>query len=171
MFCYDRRMELEFPYQIVSFLGEEPATNEAVYSGVHGWYPQITIKRRFKLHEITEERFIEELKNFFTATSPQTISTGELVKPERMPVRVIPLTNQSEMKSLHDELLAKFSEKITSRYPEREGERYYPHITAEYDGRFVIPVGDYTNKTLKVNNVWLLKDVSDENSLAYAKIR
>lgn len=171
LFCYHKNMQLEFPYQIAVFLGKEPDLNEPVYYGDSGWYPQIAIKRRFKLDGVTEEKFIEELKDFFDTINTPTISTGGLVKPEHMPVRVIPTNNQAELKMLHENLLNKFGAKIISRYPEREGKNYYPHVTAEYNGEFVIPVDEYTNKSFDINNVWLLKDTGDENSQAYCKIR
>lgn len=170
LFCYDKNMQMEFPYQIVSFLDREPEVNEPVYYGRYGWYPQMTIKRRFKLDGISEENFIAELKSFFIDTVMPPISTGALTKPERMPVRVIHVTNQDEIKNLHNKLIDAFTNKIISRYPEREYENYYPHITAEYNGEFIIPTDQYINKTFTVGNVWLLKDVSDENSLAYTKI-
>ncbi len=164
-------MQFEFPYQIVTFLDEEPRLNEPVYYGDHGWYPQMAIKRRFKLDGITEDKFVEELKDFFSKTKMPVISTGDLIKPERMPVQVIHIDNQTELKNLHEDLLNNFRAKIISRYPDREGKNYYPHVTAEYDGRFVIPADEYTNKSFEINNIWLLKDVDDENSLAYRKIR
>tara|TARA_B100001250_G_C19528560_1_gene669281 strand:- start:192 stop:686 length:495 start_codon:yes stop_codon:yes gene_type:complete len=164
-------MELEYPYQIVTFFNKEPEQNESVYYGTHGWYPQMALKRRFKLNGTTEEQFIEELKSFFVKTNVIKIHTGELIKPERMPVHVIHINNQDEIKKLHEKILNKFGSSMTSRYPDREGKDYYPHVTAEYNGKFVIPVYECTNKTFDLNNVWLLKDVEDENSLAFVKIR
>lgn len=164
-------MQLEFPYQIVTFLNTEPEINEPVYYGIHGWYPQMTIKRRFKLNGISEEDFVNKLKTYFNDTTGLEIATGELVKPERMPVQVVHINNQREIRNLHNEFIDKFTHEIISRYPDREGENYYPHITAEYSGKFVIPIDDYTNKEITTSNIWLLKDVGDENSLAYTKIR
>lgn len=164
-------MLLEFPYQIVTFLNNEPRANEPVYYGDHGWYPQMTLKRRFKLDGVSEEKFVEDLKKLFEVVELPTIMTGKLIKPERMPVQVIDIKNQDEIKSLHQNFIETFKNEITSRYPGRENDNYYAHITAEYDGKFVIPVEEYANKEFRIENVWLLKDVVDENSLAYIKIR
>lgn len=164
-------MQLEFPYQIVAFLDKEPQPNEPVYYGEHGWYPQVAIKRRFRLQDASEKDFINELGNFFNTSEALTITTGDLIKPERMPVRVIHVENQEALKDLHAKLLAKFSKAIVSRYPDREGDNYYPHVTAEFNGALVIPIKQYTNKQFSVNNIWLLKDIADENSRAYMKIR
>lgn len=169
--CYDWNMSLEFPYQIVIFLNKEPQPNESVYYGENGWYPQMTIKRRFKLDGISEEEFIEGVKKFFENIELPVVTTGELAKPDRMPVQVIDIKNQDEMKSLHQSLLETFKNEITSRYPDRENDNYYAHITAEYNGELVIPTEEYTNKEFRTENIWLLKDVTDENSLAYIKIR
>lgn len=164
-------MQLEFPYQIVTFLDREPEPNEPVYYGVHGWYPQIALKRRFKLGGISEENFIQDLRSFFDAADALTVTAGDLIKPERMPVQVIHINNQNEVKSFHTKILGQFGKEIVSRYPDREGENYYPHITAEFNGEFVIPTDRYTNRQFNIANIWLLKDVTDENSRAYMKIR
>lgn len=164
-------MQLEFPYQIVTFLDNEPDLHEPVYNGSKGWYPQVAVKRRFKLADISEDVLIKELQKFFQARQNTKVITGGIVKPERMPVKVVSITNQDELKQLHIDLLNHFSEKIISRYPDREDENYYPHITAEYDGKFVIPVSQYEHKEFLIRNIWLLKDVDNEDSLAYAKIQ
>lgn len=163
-------MQLEYPYQIVSFLGEEPKMNEPVYSGEHGWYAQVALKRCFKLNDLSEDTFIDEMKSLFANQDLPTILAGNLVQPERMPVKVIDITNQDEIKALHKTILSAFKTHIISRYPDRENENYYPHITAEYNNNFVISVDEYTNKSFSINNIWLLKDIGDENSQAYCKI-
>lgn len=88
-----------------------------------------------------------------------------------MPVRVIHIENQSELKSLHQQLIMRLNGDIASRYPDREGNDYYAHITAEYNGKFVVDPGVYTNKEFTLNNIWILKDLGNENSLAYIKIK
>ena len=163
-------MNLEFPYQIVTFLDREPQTGEPVYYGEDGWFAQLALKRRFKLRNDDENHLTQSLQSFFGDTHIN-ISTGPLLKPENMPVRVIDINNQNELKSLHIKLIAQLGDSIVSRYPERDGENYYPHITAEYGDSFVIPVDQYSNKEFTPNNVWLLKDIDDENSKAYIKIR
>lgn len=170
-FCHDENMQLEFPYQIVTFLGKEPVLNEPVYRGKNGWYPQIAFKRRFKLNRTDEEDFVRSLKEFFNQFGTTDIVTGALVEPERMPVRAIDIVNQDTLKQLHSRLIAALGEKITSRYPDREGENYYAHITAEFNNSLIIPVDEYINNKFALTNVWLLKDVGDENSLAYIKIQ
>lgn len=163
-------MQLEFPYQIVTFIGEEPTQGESVYSGSNGWYPQIALKRRFKIVGIQEDQFVQELQTFFADHILPYIETDALTKPEHMPVHVIPVANQIALKTLHNDILHTFPDSIISRYPEREGDNYFPHVTAEYDGAFVIPVQDYERKTFPINNIWLLKDIASEDSVAYAKI-
>lgn len=163
-------MNLEFPYQIVTFLDREPQVGESVYYGENGWYAQLALKRRFKLQDIDGSQLIQILQPFFSDINI-SISTGPLVKPENMPVRVIDIKNQNELKSLHKQLLARLNGDIVSRYPDREGENYYAHITAEYNDAFVIPVEQYSNKEFAVNNIWLLQDIDDENSKAYIKLR
>lgn len=164
-------MDLEFPYQIVTFLDREPKPGEPVYYGENGWYAQLALKRRFKLQDIDGSQLIQLLQPFCESIGSLTIKTGSLVKPEHMPVRVIDIENQSELMSFHKQLLERLNGDIVSRYPDREGDNYYPHITAEYDDTFVIPVNYYVNKEFVLDNVWLLIDVTDENSVAYIKIK
>lgn len=162
-------MDLEFPYQIVTFLDKEPQPSEPVYYGDNGWFAQLALKRRFKLQDINESQLIQILQPFFTKNI--SIQTGSLVRTERMPVRVIDIRNQSEIKSLHQQLFTRLNGDIVSRYPDRESDNYYAHITAEYGNKFVIPVDNYVDKDFELNNVWLLKDIEDENSKAYIKIK
>ncbi|HEY8992878.1 MAG TPA: hypothetical protein VIM37_03465 [Candidatus Microsaccharimonas sp.] len=164
-------MNLEFPYQIVTFLDREPQVGEPVYYGENGWFAQLALKRRFKLNEINENQLIQSLTTFFNESSQPNIVTGLLVKPERMPVQVIDIVNQDALKTLHKQLVANLGESIVSRYPERDGENYYAHITAEYGDTFVIPADEYVDKKFDFDNVWLLKDIDDENSKAYVKIK
>jgi hypothetical protein len=164
-------MNLEFPYQIVTFLDREPQAGESVYYGENGWFAQLALKRRFKLNGIDASQLVQLLRPFFDHESKIKIITGSLAKPKHMPVRVIDIKNQSELKSLHKQLLARLNGDIESRYPDREGENYYAHITAEYANNFVIPVDIYSNKEFTIDNVWLLMDIDDENSKAYIKIK
>ena len=87
-----------------------------------------------------------------------------------MPVRVIDVINQDEVKNLHLCLIHYLGDAISSRYPNREGDYYYAHITAEYNNEFVIPVNQYVQRDITLSNVWLWKDIDNENSLAYAKL-
>lgn len=170
-FCYDKNMQIEFPYQIVTFLDREPKLGEPVYYGERGWYPQVALKRRFKLNQIDEESFVELLRKIFSQFDGTDIVTGTFLKPERMPVQVIDIVNQDTIKQIHFEIISTAGESIISRYPDREGKNYYAHITAEYNNKYVIPVDEYVNKRFTLDNLWLLKDVGDENSLAYIKIK
>jgi hypothetical protein len=56
---------------------------------------------------------------------------------------------------------------ILSRYPERDGENYLPHITAEYNNKMVIEAEQFTNRKYRIERVCLLKDITDENAIAH----
>lgn len=157
----------EFPYQIVSFLDTEPTLGEAVYVGENGWYPQIALKRRFKINGMSEDELFEKLQNFCAVTDGFTISIKHLVQPEQMPVRVLEVEPSQELIDFHLELVEFLGESITSRFPERDGENYYPHITAEYEGRMVIDETLYKDKQVAIEKIYLLKDEYDANSIAY----
>jgi hypothetical protein len=57
---------------------------------------------------------------------------------------------------------------LQSRYPERDGANYLPHITAEYNDELVIDTDRYSNREFQIEKVFLLKDINDENSVAHA---
>jgi len=164
-------MDLKFPYQIVTFLDKEPQVNEPVYYGDNGWYPQLALKRRFKLQDIDVSQLVQLLQPLTDPQHELKIRTGLLVKPDRMPVHVVDIQNQDELKSLHKQILTRLNGDILSRYPDREGDNYYAHITAEFNDKFVINPNNYTDKEFTLNNIWILQDVGDANSLAYIKIK
>lgn len=160
-------MQIEYPYQLVSFPGVEPAIGEPVYYGTNGWYPQIALKRRFAVRGIDEEELCSRLAAFCKTRASFIIKTTEVVKPVSMPVKVIPVTKTRALMELHRDFIAYMGESIVSRYPDRDGENYLPHITAEYDNKMVIDTTKYTNREFTITKIFLLKDVEDENSVAY----
>lgn len=162
-------MSPDFPYQLVAFLDKTPQVGEGVYQGERGWYPQLTLKRRFVLDNATNEDVVAKVREFFTQVQPITIAVGELTKPERMPVHVLPVQNDARLRALHMDLIEFMGDELRSRYPERDGVNYLPHITAEYDGKFVINVDAYQNKAFTISTVCVIKDGEDGDShvLAY----
>lgn len=157
-----------FPYQLVGFLDKEPTVGEPVYNGENGWYAQIALKRRFAIESMTEKELFLIVSDYCSSISPLEIVVGKLAKPERMPVSVLEVEPTDKLLDFHNGFIEAFGENIKSRFPERDGNNYYPHITAEYDGKNVIDTSLYAERTFTLNNVWLLKDVTDEDSQAYA---
>lgn len=167
--CYDEAMKLEFPYQLVAFLDTEPSIGDPVYYGENGWFAQIALKRRFKVVGIGEDALLDTLAAYCSSTPSFPIQSKDLVRPERMPVKVLEVESSPELLNFHNELIAFLRESILSRYPERDGGNYLPHITAEYNGQMIIDYEKYKNREFWIKKVFLLKDVRDENSIAYAK--
>ncbi len=163
-------MNLEYPYQLAAFLDGEPAIGEPVYYGENGWFPQIALKRRFKLVDIAEEELLDKLAAYCGMTPSFTIHTKELTQPARMPVRVIEVEAAPELVNFHNKLIAFLEETILSRYPERDGDNYLPHVTAEYNRQIVIDYEKYSNREFLIDKVFLLKDIKDENSIAYTAL-
>lgn len=160
-------MALEYPYQLVAFLDTEPSVGELVYGGKKGWYPHIALKRRFRVDEFSEKEMLDIITQFCQKTKSLEIHTRSLVKPEHMPVKVIEAEYTNELKNFHLGFISAFGDKLASRYPERDGENYYPHITAEFWDKMVIDVGKYSNKSFTLKKVCLLKDIKDEDTQAY----
>ena len=163
-------MNLEYPYQLVAFLDNEPTIAEPVYYGENGWFPQIALKRRFKVSGIGEDELLDRLAAYCSDKPSFTIRTKELAQPDRMPVKILEVEATPELLDFHNGLIAFLGVAILSRYPERDGSNYLPHITAEFNGQMVIDHEKYSNREFLIDKVFLLKDVDDENSLTHAKL-
>jgi hypothetical protein len=161
----------EFPYQLVGFLTREPSINEHVYGGENGWYPQIAIKRRFRVNGMAEAEMIDRISVFSSNQAPLVIKVKDIYKPESMPVRVLRVAETPELMNFHNSFIEFFGAKLESRYPERDGQNYLPHITAEYDGKLVIDADKFSNHTYTVSHAWLLKDTDSEDSVAYSSFQ
>ena len=160
-------MNLEFPYQLTAFLDSEPTLGEPVYNGENGWYPQIALKRRFKVNGLTEVDLLSKLDEYCRSAPSFSIHTGSLSKPNRMPVQVIEVDTSNELMSFHQNFISFIGDALASRYPERDGSNYLPHITAEFNGKMVIDDKKFTHRDIEISKVFLLKDVTDEDSIAY----
>lgn len=161
-------MNLEFPYQLVAFIDDEPSMGEPVYYGVNGWYPQIALKRRFKIVGINEDELLTKLTQYNNSVDGFSIKTKNLIQPDRMPVKVLEVETTIELMNFHQDFISFMGANIVSRYPDRDGDNYLPHITAEYDGEMVIDDSLFSNKVIAINKIFLLKDIDDENSKAHA---
>lgn len=162
-------MNLEFPYQLAAFLDEIPNIGEPVYGGESGWYPQIALKRRFKVTDISEEEIVQKIEQFCGGIKSFVIQTGDLVSTDRMPVKVTEVVPSDEVMAFHNDFIAYMGDQLISRYPDRDGANYYPHITAEYGSKMVIEPDLYTNKEFQIKHIYLLKDIDGEDSTAYKK--
>lgn len=161
-------MNLEFPYQLVAFIDREPIIGEPVYHGTGGWYPQIALKRRFKIVDINEDALLFKLAKYCHETKAFSITTKRLIQPERMPVKVLEVEPASDLMNFHQGFISFMEDGMISRYPDRDGVNYLPHITAEYGGKMVIDDSLFSNKEIQINKIFLLKDVENENSRAHA---
>lgn len=158
---------MEFPYQLVAFLENEPSAGEPVYNGENGWYPQIALKRRFKVEGINEDELIEKVAAYVHSRAAFFITTSGLMTPERMPVQVIEVEPVPELMNFHTDFIKFMGSNLQSRYPERDGMNYLPHVTAEYGGKKVIDSAKFVNRNIRITRVWLLKDTESEDSVAY----
>lgn len=160
-------MTEHFPYQVVAFLDDAPEIGESAYNSPRGWFPQIALKRRFTIESKSEREVIESLSGFCASRPPLTINVGDLVKPDRMPVHILEVRKDDEIIGFHNDLIRAFGKSLLSRYPERDGDNYLPHITIEYGGEFVVDADKYRNRGYTLSQVCLLKDNEGDNSLAY----
>ena len=157
----------EFPYQIVAFLEDKPNIGESAYNSPAGWFSQIALKRRFTIDNVSEQIITETVRQFCNTQSPFTISVGKMVKPKRMPVYVLEVEKSRELVGFHNRLIKALGRNLASRYPERDGKNYLPHITVEYGDKFVVDVDKYKEKRYLISQVCLLKGGEGDDALAY----
>jgi len=156
---------MEYPYQIVSFLDAEPVKGQLIYGDESGgWLAQIALKRRFALKDTDESEFVRQLEEYFALVPSFETATGTLTKPDALPVEVIPIHDPIAATTFHHDFLTQFSSSIISKYPDREDKNYFPHITAQFWGKYVINVARYENKSFPISSVWLVKDASREQN-------
>jgi hypothetical protein len=161
---------MDYPYQLVTFLNDEPQIGEAIYGGQNGWYPHIALKRRFDVQGIGEGELILDISRYLETIHPFNIHIGEAKKLDHMPIEVIEVKDDSPIKNFNSGFIEFMGSSIASKFGEREGEKYCPYITLEYWGERQFNPRPFEKTTLKMNSLWLVKDnqVSDE-AFAYRK--
>lgn len=164
-------MTKPFPYQVVAFLDKEPAIGESAYNSPRGWFPQIALKRRFTLERKSEQDIVKALQRFAQTQRPFEIQVGNLTKPQRMPVHILEVDRNSHIDEFHNNLIEALGKNLMSRYPERDGENYLPHITVEYDGKFVVDSDKYKNRKYTLAKICLLRDDEINDSFAFKYFR
>ena len=163
-------MVANFPYQIVTFLKNSPSIGEPVYNGSNGWYAQLALKRRFTIIDMNEDELIDKVQRYCSEIRSFSIQIKSYVKPSRIPVGILEVCQTDELVAFHNGFIHFMDDKIISKYPDREGVNYLPHITADYDGVDVIDRAQYQNQDFKIESVWILKDIGTVDSAAIRKI-
>lgn len=152
---------MNFPYQIVSFFGEAPLSGSFVYQGDGGWYPHIAIKRRYAPTD-GEELMLVKVKATAQKTKPFIIQLTQASKPARMPVEIIEVAPSADLNALHIELFKLLGQ---SKYPEREGEHYSPHMTISWEGKRVIDPSKFENTRQRLHTISVLIDGGDDSKV------
>jgi hypothetical protein len=157
---------MRYPYQIVAFIDTEPSVGTPIYKGSEGWTPNVALKRRFGLKTISEEELEDLLESFCEKHASIGITFTKSLKPEHMPVEVIEVQKTLGLLKFHNDFISDFGDRIESKFPEREGENYYPHMTITWEGKQVVEPGDYLPSnghinTRHIERVCLVKDNAD----------
>jgi hypothetical protein len=177
---------MNYPYQLVAFISPDPAETPhppigtPIYGGSLGWIPNVAIKRRFSVNGIDESSLIAKISDFCANHAVLGLTFTRVIKPEHMPESVIEISKASSLTQFHNDFIAYMGDLIESKFPEREGLNYYPHITITWRGNEVIKSEDYFPLkppahlgTRSIKEICLVKDIEDENSqvVAYFNIK
>lgn len=149
---------MEYPYQLVAFLAHEPLAGEAIYGGEKGWYPQIALKRRFGLNKLSEEQLINKVEDFALTTKEFSINVKGVKKPNHMPVEVLEVEPTAALLAFHRNFIAQMKDNIVSKYADREGSNYYPHVTLEYWHKRLFDPAPFEHTSKQIVAFWLVKD-------------
>lgn len=163
---------MNYQYQLIALIAvdPEPPIGTPVYGGgPTGWLPNVTVKRRFAVNGIDEEGLRAKLEYFCSQHKPFTITFTRALKPAHMPVQVIEVAQDASLMSFHAGLIAYLGETIQSKFPEREGLNYYPHMTTTWQGEEVVDSEKYLSESghsnpIQINRLCLIKDVTGKNS-------
>ncbi len=156
---------MDYPYQIVAFTHQQPKQYQFVYlKSPEGWLPQLTLKRRFGLEQIDEAELIKQLKTLASYTQHFTVETGSQTKPAHMPSKVVIVKPTLELLKLHQKLFDLCASLGHSKYPEREAENYFPHITTTWRDHIVTDAKDLSHQKFIVKQFWLIKDAGKDAS-------
>lgn len=176
---------MNYPYQLVAFIDPDsavtphPPIGTPIYSGPQGWIPNVAIKRRFALNSIDESELLKKLADFCHDHATFGLTFTRVVEGGRVPESVLEVSPVTSLTYFHNDFITYFGDMIQSRYPDREGAAYYPHMTLTWHGKQVVDPKDYFPPrpphdldTRHVSEVCLVKDIDGENSqvLAYFTI-
>lgn len=177
---------MDFPYQLVVFVSPKPSEvphppiGTPIYGGPLGWIPNVAIKRRFSIKEIDESELVSKINDFCSKHMVFGITFTRVIDPDQMPETVIEVSQTPSLIKFHNDFIAYMSNCMESRYPERDGANYYPHMTVTWHGQQVVNPDDYfpakspaNLATRQIKEICLVKDVDGENSqvLAYFDIK
>src|ERR1700683_450554 len=148
---------MEFPYQVVVFFDRKPAIGEPIYEGPNGWFPQLAVKRRFASAD--EVGMLAAVRSIAGSTPIFTLHFGAVAQPEHMPVEVILVEQSSELVELHTTL---FNTLGPSKFPGREGNTFFPHMTISWKGRRVVSPSEYSHSAQTISDLWVVKDEGND---------
>jgi hypothetical protein len=140
-------------YQVVAFAGSEPKSGQEVYGGHLGWLPQVAIRRRFWADD--EEVMLKVIGDVAAKTAPLNLTFADIVQPAHMPVEIIQVEATAALCQLHAELLLRLG---NAKFPDREGDHYYPHMTISWKGERVVDAETYARTRNMVEAIWIIKD-------------
>ena len=164
---------MNYPYQLVVLVDvdPEPAIGTSIYNGPQGWIPNVAVKRRFRLHDISESDLLKLLSEFFDNHAHHFgITFTGVVRPKDMPVDVLEIMQVSSLMRFHNDLIKSLGNQIESRYPERDGDNYYPYMTLTWQEKQVINPDDFFPSPVGIigtkhqTRVCLLKDPDDSEN-------
>lgn len=156
---------MQFPYQIVAFFGVNPDIGTTVYDfegDNKKWLPHVALKRKFRLNETSQNEMVSIFKEIAAKTQSFEIMFKYTTKPEHMPVEVVEVKQNQDLIHLHRQLFEKLG---LSKYPEREGENYYPHMTVSWKGMRVIDPQEFEGTVHQIKEIYIIKEEDNDSAV------
>lgn len=95
-------------------------------------------------------------------TQPFEITFKHTTKPEHMPVEIIEVEPTEPLIGLHKRFFETLGQ---SKYPEREGDNYHPHMTISWKDKRVIDPHVFEDAVHTVEEVCIVEDKEGDSTV------
>lgn len=153
---------MEFKYMLVCFL-DDMTVGSTVEPPK---YPHITVKKKFRLRDINEDKLINIIESNWTASGARQLRLGESCEyggPENQYIGVL---DQEPWHELHENTLRVLEPHIQTRDTHFEESNYLPHVTWKLKGEITLDPKSLINKTFDIKYLYVIKRVAQTESRA-----
>ena len=121
--------------------------------------PHITVKKKFKLINISEDQLVCLLGHVLDLKKSLELELGSITKFDSEDNKVIEVLNSKDWIALHKNTIKLLGSKVESRDPHFEGENYYPHLTWKLKGEVNLEPERFVNRKFNLNYLYLIQRV------------
>lgn len=128
--------------------------------------PHITIKKKFKLKDVTTEQALELITNDNRIKGEKDLALGQSNYYGSAENQIIKVNNPNKWIDLHKQIVAILGDHIESRDLHFEGINYLPHVTWKLKGQVNFDPSELINSNHRIKYLYLIERVHPEISRA-----